>query len=326
MDQAEQHFDSSVGLLSERVDAVAAEVERAMAAPLVLPGDVVSLRPWITTGVGASEGPARLLATLLRAEGVLADFAPISAFVDRGPPAEACVVFSQGLSPNARIPLARAGDYARALLVTASQAHPRGVTVIRHGPASEEGLLLRVVGPAAANATAIRLAAAVARKTGAAEQPAFATARRRALAQRVDPTALFHLAGIVTSGTDATLCDGLRHKLLEGLGVAHPPIWDVCSLVHGPLQSFYDRDDAALLVLEREGASAELFDRLARVLRPSHRVIRLRSPLRGPLALLDFDLQLDHLLVEALRARPRDLAEWPGKGRDGPLYELGRHT
>ena len=109
---------------------------------------------------------------------------------------------------------------------------------------------------------------------------------------------------------------------LEGLG--RPcPLWDLCALVHGPLQSFYERE-ATLVLFEREGTRSDLGARLGRVLDPTrHALVRLRSAVPGPLALVDFDLQLDWLLVEALRGSARDLAEWPGKGRDTALYDLG---
>jgi hypothetical protein len=324
----EDRLLSSVTRLAERVGAVAAEVERAMAVPLVLPHEVLACRRWITTGVGASEGPARLLASRLRAGGRVADFAPVSSFADGAPPADACVVVSQGLSPNARLPLARIGSYARTVLVTtvdADDLRARGVIVVQHGPAAEGDLLLRVVGPAAANATVLRIAAAVgAGDDGGDVGEALATAgarAKRALGD-ADAAALFDLAGLVAAGADAELAEGLRHKLLEGLGISEPPVWDVCSIVHGPLQSFYERD-ATLVLLERDGRRTDLTDRLTRVLLPRHRVVRLRSALPGALALLDWDLQLDHLVLAALRARPRDLVDWPGKGRDAPLYDLG---
>jgi hypothetical protein len=224
------------------------------------------------------------------------------------------------LSPNARLPLACARRYRHTLLVTTAPDAP-DVTVLRHGPVEESGLLLRVVGPAAASATVMRLAGCTFELDGI--EGAFASAQSRALASVTDPSALFDLVGIAAVGDDVATCDGLRHKLLEGLGRRLPPAWDVVGLVHGPLQSFYE-SRAAVLVLEREGSS-ELISRLERVLHPErHTLLRLRSHLPAPLALLDFDLQLDHLVLAALRQKPRDLARWPGQGCDSPLYELGR--
>ena len=92
----------------------------------------------------------------------------------------------------------------------------------------------------------------------------------------------------------------------------------------GFFESFYDRE-ATLVLLERENPTTQdLTARLMRVLDPArHHVVRLRSSLPGPYALLDFELQLDWLVVDALENRPRDLVDWPGKGCDAPLYELG---
>lgn len=312
----------NVSLLEKRIGEVAAEVCRALGAELSV--DFFDGGRWITTGAGTSEGPARLCATLLRERGVLADYAPISSFVTNPPKGDACLVVSQCLSPNARVPLAHANGYARMVLVTTADDVPSNVHVVKHGPREENGLLLRVIGPAAANATIIRAATKIAPPRIA---PALDTARTRALAalaeSGADAHALFDVSGIVATGADVALVDGLRHKLLEGLGRA-TPVWDLCALVHGPLQSFYEKQ-STLIVCQREGRSfAELAARLIKVLDGDrHRVVRLTSSLPGPLALLDFDLQLDHLVLEALRARPRDLAEWPGKGHDAPLYDLG---
>jgi hypothetical protein len=319
---------ASVALLASRVPLAAQEALSAVRSSLDLGKDLLSCRTWITTGTGASEGPARALATLLRQAGVLAEFAPISSFAEGAPQADVCVVVSQRLSPNARVPLSRAASFAHTLLVTTVSDAPKGVRVIKHGPRDEPGLLLRVAGPAAAMATCIQIAHEVAsfnQRNGLATpvvplEAALSSARDRANAGK---GSLHELAGFVAVGGDVALADGLRNKVLEGLGVAHPPVWDLCGLVHGPLQSFYDRR-ATLVLLERDGATHDLTSRLMRVLDPArHHVIRLRSALPGPYALLDFELQLDWLVVDALRARPRDLVDWPGKGCDAPLYELG---
>ena len=320
---------ASVALLASRVPLAAQEALGAVRSSLDLGKDLLSSRTWITTGTGASEGPARALATLLRQAGVLAEFAPISSFAEEPPSADVCVVVSQRLSPNARVPLARAGSYAHTLLVSTVDDAPKGVRILKHGPRDEPGLLLRVAGPAAAMATCIQIAHEVAsfhrrngRETPVVElEVALRSARERASAGK---GSLHELAGFVALGGDVALADGLRNKVLEGLGVAHPPVWDLCGLVHGPLQSFYDRE-ATLVLLERDSATTrDLTSRLMRVLDPvRHHVIRLRSSLPGPYALLDFELQLDWLVVDALEKRPRDLVDWPGKGCDAPLYELG---
>ena len=338
----EARLSKSVSVVAERVEKVSAEVRRALSTPMDVSAFARSDTRWISTGAGSSEGPARLLATLLRAEGLVADFTPISSFIEAAPPADVCVVVSQRLSPNALVPLARAGAYRHVLLVTTldegdlARAAPRAgdVRLLKHGPRDEDGLLLRLIGPAAASATILRLVREVANRLAPESHapdvaPALESARDRASKAMlgIDPRALFDVAGLVAVGTDVALCEGLRHKLLEGLGRAHPPIWDLCALVHGPLQSFYERT-ATLVLFERETAgsrTSELPSLLARVLHPDrHNLVRLRSALPGPHALLDFDLQLDHLVLEALRAQPRDLVEWPGKGRDAPLYDLGK--
>jgi hypothetical protein len=341
-----QRLSKSVSVVAARVKKVSAEVRKALSTTMDLPSLVRSDARWISTGAGSSEGPARVLATLLRAEGFVADFTPISSFIDSAPPADVCVVVSQRLSPNALVPLARADAYRHVLLVTTVDEedlervvpHARSVRLLKHGPREEDGLLLRLIGPAAATAMILRLASHVIENRGA-EPPisidaqalevenALATAPERAERAMVgiDPRALFDVVGLVAVGADVALCDGLRHKLLEGLGRAHPPLWDLCQLVHGPLQSFYDRT-ATLVVLERE-PNPNLMNRLTRVLDPKrHRLVSLRSALPGPLALVDFDHQLDHLVLRALRAQPRDLIEWPGKGRDAPLYDLGKES
>ena len=105
----------------------------------------------VTTGVGGSAAPARYLAWLLReALGVDARFHHLSRFVEGAPPGDALVVFSQYLSPNARIAIRRAGTYGRACVFTSSSAAvegaPSSVARVTLPPPSEGGTLVRIVG------------------------------------------------------------------------------------------------------------------------------------------------------------------------------------
>lgn len=191
-------------------------VERLAAAPALVAatlGGSGPALPWapgrvrrvVATGVGASAAHARLLVALLADAGVAARFAPLTSFaVPPSDPAsrDALVVFSQGLSPNARLALAHAERWAGVLVVTAvpsgdasvraapaataagAAAPPsgalherqqqldalaaRGCGVYRVPAAEEYGTLLRVAGPQVGAAAAIVLARAIATAAGGA--------------------------------------------------------------------------------------------------------------------------------------------------------------
>ena len=140
----------------------------------------------VVTGIGASEGPARLLVAQLRTEAKLdAQFVPLSQFA--GPfllPVQAVlVVFSQGLSPNARLALRQAPRGVATILYTSvvPDAHAApgctagylarlqadGVLVAVLPPRCEDRLFLRVLGPAAAMLAGVQLAQALVRGPGA---------------------------------------------------------------------------------------------------------------------------------------------------------------
>jgi hypothetical protein len=342
MDELEK-ARATVALLRRRVDELPAELTRAKLAPLPeLPAAARDAGIWIVSGIGASEGPARLLVAELASAGVPAIFHPVTSFLgDTSPQGAVLVVVSQRLSPNARLPLRHRGRYGATILVTtldpaadeqARALAAEGVCLVVHGPVTEDGLLLRVQGPAVANLMVLRLALAV-RIAQSLPKPAWASALEgfapnAAEHEALPSDALFDPIAFVACGEDVSLACGLRHKLLEGLGSGEPHIWDGCGIVHGPLQSFYERRQL-LLALLRTGDEPTLgvFARLEKVLDPTrHRMLVLRATLPGPLALFELDLALDALLVGALEVRPRDLGNWPGKGVDAPIYELdGEH-
>jgi creatinine amidohydrolase len=148
-------------------------------------------------------------------------------------------------------------------------------------------------------------------------------------AAEVDDAILGRRVAFVTAGAHGELCHAARNAWLESLCVTEPPSWDVLQIAHGPFQEFCE-SEILLVALERDrgvegGGERDLFDRLARMLVPRrHALVRLRSSLPRPaLAALDHVAQTHELLCRALRARPRDLSSWPGRGRDGALYDVG---
>ena len=213
----------TVALLEKRVEEIPGEVERALSCELAIDEDLAALANarWISTGAGSSEGPARLFATLLRERGVVADYAPISSFVAGAPRADALVIVSQRLSPNATFPISRERSYKKVFLVTTVDARDvaPNVRVVKHGPRDEDGLLLRVVGPAAANATIMRMIAKLAPNGKRPESIAnvLETARDRARASfaesRAPISALFDAVGACfATGSDVALAEGLKHN------------------------------------------------------------------------------------------------------------------
>lgn len=312
---------------------------------------------WVTGG-GMSEGPARYLVALLTARGVLAEYVPLSEFVATeiagsqavGPSAHRAgtlVLFSQGLAPNARFPLLHTQRFRRSILLTsvtptqkqtagqpgtadfAAAAQARGVQVLTLPPPDEEGLLLRVVGPAVQALAAAWLAGVL-----WADLQRVPSVYTDVLDPDLPPDLCLRVGddlppvALIASGRYASACFGLRWKLLEGLQLPDPPIWDLLQVAHGPLQSIWQRPQT-LVLLTRAAAphEAALQAALMQVFQPPrHRVLSLAAhALPGLLAYFEHDAQLNRLVHAALESdSPRspaiDLIDWPGRGFDGPLY------
>lgn len=334
-------------LIEARAHALPDELARSLSSvrsfPELAPGDSV-----VVTGVGASEGPARYLAMLLHLAGRRAVFTPLSTFVLGGsaPLGDALLIFSQGLSPNARLALRHAHEHHDTILFT-STVHARlqgeeracldefvaaGGRCVELPPDDESGTLVRLVGPTVALLAAARFAALhgapaidaedIARVPGLA---ATAEARADRAMASLPPLALHKRLAFVAAGPLVDGHEGLRGKWLEGLGAAEPPVWDVLSTAHGPFLQLFD-EEFTIVTLEHERAprmEGELFDRLRRMLVPErHTVLRLAAALPSPLGVIDHDLLVTALLVRALRERSKDIGG--ALGADAPLYGLGR--
>ncbi|MEW6273463.1 MAG: creatininase family protein [Thermodesulfobacteriota bacterium] len=372
MSDAAESWRDAHRLLEERVAALPGALREVLgAAPPRLAADPARVRRIVATGVGSSAAHARLLVALLEECGIAARFLPASALVAPPPAdarADALVVFSQGLSPNARLALRDVERWAAVTLVTAVPAadgeraarggeppygplaerrreiallEERGVAVVRMPGAEEYGTLVRLTGPLVGCATTIRLAQAA---CAAAGRPAAGLlpasldadavcARVAAAGERLarehgdlDARALESSLAFLASGTYGELLANLRAKVVEGMLLPAPPVWDLLEFAHGPFQQAYDRG-ATLLALARDDApgEAELLARLEGMLVAGrHRLVRLRSSLPGALALLEHEALLNGLVVRYVAERRIDQARWPGQGADRALYEVGR--
>ncbi|MDP3278910.1 MAG: hypothetical protein Q8Q09_27205 [Deltaproteobacteria bacterium] len=295
--------------------------------------ELISVRRWITTGIGASEGVARALALTLRNEhDRSAEFLPISHWLSprRLSHADGLIVCSQGLCPNARMALQARGHTTRVLLTAADPQtldtylqNERWI-VCPHGPSHESALLLRVSGPICAMASACAMMGAL----GTAPQDDWAQALARGLAlgfeaaKTLTSSQLAQIRGLIALGDRCEALAGLAWAWTEGTLSTDHSVWDALGFVHGPFQALYGHD-ATLIALERASAMERaVFDRLASILPPRHTLLRIAfhgSPTEALFAHwgASYALLTTHAMHEEI-----DLCNWPGKGHDSAIYDV----
>jgi len=305
----------------------------------------------LVTGIGASSGVARVLAALFCERlAARARFVPLGAFAGEPPAGETLIVVTQGASPNARLALRAIPRFRRALVLTSTppasdgqglfiaQAAACGSAVLLVPPESEDGALLRVMGPATGMLAAITLVERRRHEAGleslchalAAIPAAVESAPERAeeacrQVTNVPVAALDGPCAFVTIGRDPVLLQGFQWKWLEGLRVPEPFGWDLLEVAHGPVQSVAERPIPFVVFADAtHGRDSSLIGRLRAVIGPlGCPVFVLTSELPWPLSLLDHDAQLNALLLRLLGERPRDLGTAAGRWDDRALYGLG---
>jgi creatinine amidohydrolase len=300
------------------------------------------------TGVGASEGPARLLASCLLGQHRHVRFIPLSGLIagDHRPwlpssGSSRLVVFSQALSPNAQMALDAGKEFTTTILFcgpnvrvdeTASVIPAKQLIVIRHPPESEMGFLVRVTGPAVASAMALALAELVTSQSTNDELRArlhqCANAMETQLhAGLADVDFVQHPPTFLVYGIDGVERNHLlRWTLLECLDKHDPSSWELLAFAHGAFQNIFDTSRTLLLPRALDDAALDpLVERLRVMLSQTrHTLIELRSELPRPWCLLEHLAAVQALMLGYLRQNPRDLNTWPGHGRDGALYTLDR--
>jgi hypothetical protein len=339
---------ASLSMLEARLRETPAAVSRALEAPRLEALAPLAGLPVLATGAGGSSLAAKLLVSELSRLGLAsARYLPPSAFTSPRPErGHLAVIVSQGLSPHARLALDATTEVGDVVLLTSSDELDRvGAEGARPRPKPlrvplevepEEGLLVRVTGPAAAAALALRVARALGRgepftsdeRGELAAALAGARARaREAAARRPSAVELARAdAGLalVTVGEHGERLAPLAWGLMETLLVQAPPCLDALGLAHGALQAVWDRPMVWITLEHRGGAlDPEIHRHLEAALGPRHALVRLVSPLPMPLAALDLHHALAWLTLELAWPRAHDLRDWPGKGRDDALFRLG---
>ncbi len=319
-------------------------------------------RMLVTTGIGTSEGHARHLAEVAaRWAGQPARFVSTGSLAEGVPPdsdRDWLIVFSQGLSANARFALEEVERWGGVVLVTGltPQTSPapadsdekqawlasleaRGVVRVDMGCGTESGLLLRVTGARVGYAVCWSLLRTLsARHLGSTEilhmdADALSDAQRAATAEArhvfpekdaivrfFAPERTLLLVGV---GGTHELARQLSLKLAEGMWRPQPRWVDVLEFAHGPLQSLAGRPASILFLAgaDRDAERERWLKRFEKTLDPAlHelRILRARSP--QPFAVLEYEAMLDEIVLQSLEETGFDLAAWPGADREAPLY------
>ena len=328
-------------------------------APQTLP------RILVTTGIGTSEGHARHLAeAAVRWLGQPARFASTGSLMRGAPPnskEDWLVVFSQGLSANARHAFRDLAQWGGVVLVTGvspasvdkaeeisenlawqRDLEARGVIRIDMGCGTEYGTLLRVVGARVGYAVAWSFLRTLARRRLRSLDALTIDLKRLWKAQadaileskRVFPEAEsmapFFAAErsllLVADGGALELADQLSLKLAEGMLRPQPRCVDVLQFAHGPLQSLARRPTSILYLshVDPDPDAADWLRRFRESLDPALHDLRiLRAQLPLPFAVVEYEAMLDECVLRVLEETGDDVVDWPGADREAALYAAG---
>ena len=333
---------SSSAWWAERILEVPPLLADAIEAPLPDLSDL-GVGQWDVFGVGGSEGPARLMVAMLNEQRGQARLVPTSFFFKTGrlvADRSGLIVFSQGLSPHARLVLSAAGSYRRCIVISAqptervlahiSQECAAQPLVFRHGPAEEKGSLVRVVGPICAAALGARIAYSIQGSSRSGTERELEQLPRLyqrnsdenpevvAALEQVDPRVCLAMFD------DLPAAHQLMWKWQEAFCAPLPVAMDALSFAHGPYQSIYEHPTKLLILCSSNTRDRDdIWTKVQSIVVPGrHEIVRLVSKLESPLSYFDFDAQLLSAMERVIRRRGIDLFNWPGKDKDRPLYEL----
>jgi hypothetical protein len=318
--------------------------------PLPLRPASLASRRFIVTGTGSSEAHARYLAMLLNLyTDRAAAYLPLSGFTVADPEAFAdktLVVFSQGVSPNARIALNRRGDFNHCILFTATTPEAalaagkqdradllqrivsEGGDLIEFPLAEEYTTLIRFVGPLASYLAALQFAARFAccrfpQPTAATILPLLNARPPEDLRAAMIglPSAFSQGFNLVTAAPISDFAQNLACKFMEGVFWPCPPISDFLQFAHGPFQQMNAHPKPVIILQGGSDIEAEMVSRSVRMLRDAGLgafVIRVEAP--SLYSIFGFEAALNALVFDVMKHLRVDQVNWPGKGRDDLLY------
>lgn len=335
-------------LLAQRLAQIPDELAAMLAHGLPrLSHATVDTRHFFVTGTGSSEAHARYLCHLINLHtDRAATFLPLSAFAAPTPQPswrdKTLAVFSQGLSPNARLALGRHREFAHTVLFTATPLHvgtPENAALldellgaggerIPFPLADEHGTLVRFVGPMCGYLAALQFAAQLPGCTFAPPQPGqviplLDSAPPARLVEAFRAKRFANGFSIIASAPVSDYAQNLSCKFMEGLFWRSPVVSDFLQFAHGPFQQSTASQLPALILQTNTDSDAEFVRRSGEMLRcagiEAHVLHVEADPL---LAIFGFEAALNRLVVDLVQRLGVDQINWPGRGCDALLYEF----
>lgn len=305
-------------------------------------------QPVLITGIGSSASHGRYLAQLINSRRAgAAEFRPLSSFLSDSDSSSAensgrqLVLISQGLSPNARLALSRRQNFASCAVLTsvteASAARApeleklrlellnERVTLFNFPLENEYQLLLRVVGPFLGY-LAVEAAAGASHNAGV-DFGALAT-RAELTAKRVFTELWENVAApqpfqLLASYPLCEVGENLAFKVMEGLFLSAPPIWDVLHFAHGPLQQLAAVPQP-VIYCKQAAEDPRLVSSVRQALKDLKlKLIEIDCAVSGPGAMLELEQIFNYLVLQGMQRFSINQRDWPGKGLDSSLYEIG---
>ena len=304
-----------------------------------------------TTGVGSSEAHARFLAYLIRSAGGSAGFLSFAELIS-GPPARGgdvyFLLFSQGLSSNATLVLNAIDRPGQTTLFTAESVRglmesgkegrarrlaawiEKGMLVEAFPIAKEYTVLLRVIGPLCGYGTALRwlfppahslLPCFPSRKE---METAFAKIQHFSIREEFSLWVDEWIAGADCLVLDSLIDypQNLAYKRMEGIFRDATVFRDAFQFAHGPFQIALGSRKAQWVLGKQGDGRAELAERIQALCTENGIICRQFEPvLHEPYAIFEYEALFNRLLIQALERVKPDQIDWPGKGRDGLLYD-----
>lgn len=301
------------------------------------------------TGAGSSEAAARLLVQRLQRAGIPAAFHPLSRFYSTPAPlpdpAPYLAVFSQGLSPNAGIPLYHRQLFSGLILFTA--ATPEGqraagktdradllssldhenALILTHPLENEYTLLPRFIGPVCVLLAVCRFCEDLLPGSlggpGALDGLPALFSKPFSFENPADWLAdLQKGVSFYFTNDCAEAAQNLSYKCMETFMLPPPALVDALSYAHGRFQRDCAAPGARWIFTTGHPNEQDLLHRLAPLFEHCGGFREIRAALPPPLALFEYEAFLNALCKSLLQTVPVDLVDWPGKGGDGPGYTL----